>query len=285
VLRTVAYSDVFDHPLTAEEIWRTLPVAASLDDTREALGREVAAARLGRTAAYYCLSGREALAATRERRRTSSAKLLRRAKFWGRVLAAMPYVRMVAVTGSLAVESAEAGEDVDYFIVTTPRRVWTARAFVTAVVYAARPTGVELCPNFVLAADSLALPEEDAYVARELAQMLPIAGTDVAQTMLDANAWWRGFLPNARPAADAVEPSSSPLAFVRPVLEVLLGGRAGDRLEASLLRSKGGALRRAAGDNPEARFDEAMCKGHVDSHRRRIAEALARRLAVLGLDS
>jgi hypothetical protein len=188
---------------------------------------------------------------------------------------------MVAITGSLAVDNAEAGEDVDYLIVTKPGRVWTARAFTIAVVRLARLARIELCPNFIVSEDSLALPEGDAYVARELVQMQPVSGSAVAQRMLDESGWWRTFLPNASTSPATKDVSSG---WLQRLPELMLGGRIGDSIEKAILTRKGGELRRLTGDTTEAIFDESMCKGHVDGHHQRIQTALRQRLHALGLE-
>ena len=278
VIESVAYSDVFDFPVTVAEIHRSLPVFASIAEVEsglDALGDYVA-----RLAPYRVLAGREALVETRLRREEASRRLMRRAGFYGRLISRLPFVRMVAVTGSLAVENADDGDDVDYLIVTAPGRVWLARALTMAVVRFAGLRGLTLCPNYLLTETALALPDRDLYTARELLQMRPVAGHGVHGLMLDANAWCQELLPNwQRDVSDEEARRSAPTKLG----ELLLGGSFGDKLERWLLARKGRELRAQAAGNREAIFDETMCKGHFDSHRSRLQEALTERLTRLGV--
>jgi len=166
--------------------------------------------------------------------------------------------------------------------VTATGRVWLARALTIAVVRLAALRGVTLCPNYLLAESALKLPERDAYTARELLQMRVVRGEVVYARMLELNAWWFDLLPNWRPAVAGAEARRGVLTRLG---ERLLGGWLGDVLERWLLRRKGSELRRKAGDNSEAVFDESVCKGHFDAHRARLEAALAERLARLGVQA
>jgi hypothetical protein len=283
VLEAIAYGDVFDYPLTREEIWRALPVETTLAEVDAALAPDGSlAGHVVHTGNFHTLAGRDALFEVRRHRAKDSSRLMRQARTYGSLIARLPFVRMVAVSGSLAVDNAEAGDDIDYLIVTAPGRVWLARSLITLLaVRLARLRGLTVCPNYVLSESALALPERDAYTARELLQMRPIAGQDVYTRMLAANAWCRDLLPNWRVGIEMpVEKHSLSARFG----ERLLGGRLGDSLERWLLRRKGGELRRAAGDNTEAVFDETVCKGHFEAHRARLEVELSSRLGRLEVE-
>jgi hypothetical protein len=165
--------------------------------------------------------------------------------------------------------------------VTRPRRVWLTRALIIALVRMARLRGIQLCPNYIVAEDALALDTRDLYTARELLQMVPLAGYETYLELLQANAWWGRVLPNAAPAAAL--PERDPSARPGSLLERLLGGRAGGMLEASIMRWKAPALARAAAGSGECVFDESTCKGHAGAYRERTREALEVRLHALGV--
>jgi hypothetical protein len=214
------------------------------------------------------------LVATRLLRGDASSRLIGKACLYGGMIARLPFVRMVAITGSLAVDNADKGDDIDYLIVTAPGRVWLARALTMAVVRLAALRGVTVCPNYLLSEEALALPEQDRYTARELLQMRPLSGDRVYRRLLAANAWWRDYLPNALAAA-AVSDGGGVLQRLG---ELLLRPVAG-RLEAWVYRRKAAELAaQAEAGNGEVVFDATMCKGHFEGHRRRTAEALAQRL-------
>jgi hypothetical protein len=296
VLGCIVYSDVFDFPVAADEVWRALPQPASLQQVEAALAGLDGLVRSAPP--YYALSGREQLVALRERRRESSRELRRCAERYGRVIGRLPFVRMVALTGSLAVENADAGDDLDYLIVTERGRVWLTRTLIMAVVRLAGLRGVTVCPNYILAESALALPERDYYTARELLQMTPLCGGSVYQRMLAENAWWRDFLPNASPfkaAQSSVRPEApeerthhaadvggfSP----RSLAEAALRTPVGSLLERWLLRRKARELSSQADAGDETAFDADVCKGHFEGYRRLTRERVESRMrALLGED-
>jgi len=67
--------------------------------------------------------------------KTSIAKW-RIAKRMIALISFVPYVRMVAVTGSLALNATHKGSDIDVLIVAKSGHIWTARAFISALMQA-----------------------------------------------------------------------------------------------------------------------------------------------------
>jgi hypothetical protein len=126
VFHTLAYADVFDYPLTALEVYRYLTsTKATFEEVTRALSDESLFSQSGE---YFTLRGREAIVETRKRRFEIGARLWPKAARYGRIIAMLPFVRMVAVTGSLAMNNSDEGKDVDYMIITAPNHLWTCRA-------------------------------------------------------------------------------------------------------------------------------------------------------------
>ena len=130
ILRTLAYSDLFDYPLTAEEIWRyQAGTEYAASEVAEALaGDPILRARVSNEGDFYCLSGREDIFAIRVQRARASRRVWRRARAYGRIVSRLPFVRMVAVTGALAMDNLGDRPDIDFLVVTEAGRVWGLRA-------------------------------------------------------------------------------------------------------------------------------------------------------------
>ncbi|MGZ9235732.1 MAG: hypothetical protein ACXW4E_09415, partial [Anaerolineales bacterium] len=195
VFHTLAYADIFDYPLTASEVHRYLTVAKA---SREEVARVLLDASLfAQVDDYFTLRGREHIVETRKRRAIIAAQLWPKAVRYGRMIATLPFVRMVAVTGSLAMKNADEGNDVDYMIVTAPNRLWTCRALSLLLARLANLESVNLCPNYLVTTNALELKERSLYVAHELAQMIPLAGMKTYREIRRLNLWIHDYLPNA----------------------------------------------------------------------------------------
>ena len=283
ILSTLLYADVFDYPLAAGEIWHDLMRERA---TREQVHAELdtspwLAARLVRCDGWYAVRGRSQNCGTRARREASSAQLWAQARTWLPMLASLPFVRMISVTGSLAVNNAGSGDDMDLLIVTSPGRVWLVRALVVVVVRMAALLGTRLCPNYVLSERALEQRSRTHYVAHDLSHMAPVYGMDVYDRMRLTNSWTFDYLPHANVVLHA-RSEARPGAISRlakTLLERVLGGRPGNWLEcreyARKLR-KFSALASRAGS--AALLDTDHAKGHFNDHGRDVQQAFNNRL-------
>jgi hypothetical protein len=110
-----------------DELTRYLPVRANGPDLQAVLTQleDRVVCRDG----YYFLAGRQDIVALRQGREIVSRRAFRRGLFYGRVLGALPFIRMVGITGSLAVLNCENVDDLDFMLIARTGRVWLARAF------------------------------------------------------------------------------------------------------------------------------------------------------------
>lgn len=96
----------------------------------------------------------------------------RRAEFWSRVIARLPGVEAVFLTGSLAQGRSTAKSDIDFFIVARHGRIFTARFWVLAVLLICRRLAMNdeshagrICPNHFVTASHLEIVERSQQFA------------------------------------------------------------------------------------------------------------------------
>jgi hypothetical protein len=272
ILRTVFYADVFNFPLTPDEIHHYLiaPAAASKRAVEQMLVRSE---RLQQTLTcidgYFVRVGREELVDVRRLREAASLKLWDKAVRYGRLLSYLPFVRMVALTGALAVHNAVDGDDIDYILVTREGRVWFARACAIVVVRLAKLRGVLLCPNYVLAESALQQQRRDIFMAHEIAQMTPLYGHSLYAQMRAENDWVKAHLPHAdAPRYQEADTAAAGVWLrLKQVLEACFGGALGDTLENwECTRKIKRFAPRLQQKHSGARLDHQHVKGHFNDH-------------------
>jgi hypothetical protein len=273
ILLSVAYADIFDYPLTAGEIHRYCGVKSSINN----LYAEIQGFRfISKSGNFYTLPGRENLVTIRAHRQEISARLWPHAIRYGQVIADLPFVRMVAVTGSLAVNNSEDGSDIDYLIVTEPGHLWTSRAMVLALGRLAARQGLSLCPNYLVTTRALEFPDHNLYVAHELVQMVPLSGLEVYDEIRRRNTWVADFLPNA----DRAPSTSAPVKlaesghWLRSLIETAMRTPPGTWFERWEMDRKIQKLSREQGSSDESAFSADVCKGHDQRHGSRTRQSL-----------
>ncbi len=289
VLETLAYADVFDYPLRLEELHRYLTVSAAPEELNEALSN--LNGFIETRSNYYFLTGREQTVALRQKRNTISQFAFQRAIRYGQILGMLPFIRMVGLTGSLAVCNCDEAGDLDYMIVAAHGRVWTARAFALLFNRLTKLAGNVICPNLIISERTLEWRQKDLYSARELCQMIPITGADVYVRLRQANAWTKEFLPNADGAPSAargVGTLSEAKGYRNPggnsFFEIPLRGKLGNRVEAWEMNRKMARLTRQNGFGLETTFTADICQGNFDHHGARTLQLFQQRLAKLGIE-
>jgi len=210
IAAVLVYFDIFDYPLTIDEIGRWLPLAISftkshlLGSTKELVEKGF----LGQKEGFYFLSGRRKIVLERKRNKEASELKLKIARKIARILVKVPGVLLVGLTGNLAMMDAQEDNDIDFLIITQRNEIWTAR-FLTVLLLEIlgrrrRPKSKrikdKICLNLFLDEANLCFRRNrrDLYTAHEILQMRSLAGEkSVYKRFLKTNVWTKDFLPHA----------------------------------------------------------------------------------------
>lgn len=275
VLRAVIYASLFDYPLTLEQLEASLGVRAQADviagwwRTSEFLQ-----ATVEHHDGWFFRAGQRELIETRARREALSRDLLDRDRNVLAMVSSIPFVRMVALSGSLAHLNAEGSADLDLFVITAPSRVWSVTL---AVLVIARLLGWRrrLCLNYVVSERAMAIAPRDLFSANQIIHLRPITGHRVFERFVKTNAFVRDFYPNFDTGSRLSAISSRPASWRRWVESTLSIGIAPamERMSRALY---GWHLRRRAAfwqSRDQVRLEPECLKLHTSSHR---ASTLAR---------
>lgn len=217
ILDTLVYYDVMDYPMTSFEIWKYLTTVsirqpadqASIFDEKFSLldvVRELEGENLQKFIeehqGYFFLHGRKALVEGRiEKNKLANEKfkILRRAVWWLRFV---PYVRMIAVTGSMAMKNTEQSSDLDLLVALKHGKIFTGRTLVTAMIHLlgkrryANKVQNRICLNYFITTKSLEIVLKDIFSASEYSFIVPVFGFRFFRKFQESNAWIGKYKPN-----------------------------------------------------------------------------------------
>lgn len=207
ILKTLIYGDIFDYPLTKEELWRFL-ISRGCDrqSFAEAL-TEFPPVKWEHENGFYFLSGRKKILEGRNKRKKVSKKKLRFTRRIIHLLSFVPTVLLIGISGNLAMENSEKKDDIDLFVIASKGNLWFTRLTLILILiligqyrYRGKTESQRFCLNMLLDENALALSKnrQNLYTAHEVVQLLPVFERDITyKKFLNANLWVQEFLPNS----------------------------------------------------------------------------------------
>lgn len=217
--------------------------------------------------------------------------------FW--IMQIAPFVKMVLVSGSLALGNSRKESDADLIIMAKKGRIWTVRTFVTLLtsVLGVRrhknKTKDKICLNHYITDKSLRIPFKSLYNAQSYVHIINVYDSEKDKKMFERfqkeNRWIKEYAGNyefSKLESFRSIKRSKALGLFSRFFEIILAGKTGDFFERKmskiqsykikkdiLYKKKGG---RITISNDQLEF-------HPDSHEGYIIPEFNRRMEELGL--
>jgi hypothetical protein len=190
------------------------------------------------------------------------------ARFVGRAISHVPFVRGIFVSGQLCRYIADEKSDIDYFVVTEPGRLWIVRTmFLLIRVVFLFNNRKYLCANYYVSTDNLRIRDRKLYVACEVASVKPLFGSEVYSRFLSENRWISSFYPNYAPQRMEIRGRVFEQSVVQKVLERIIPSRLAERLDRWLMERSIAMWHRKFGERAEElRNSRSWCM-HRDESR------------------
>jgi predicted nucleotidyltransferase len=236
ILATLSYFDVFDYPLTQTEIAQFLKTMYCPQEFAEGLHNLTMESWVYKFDEFYMLQDDYALVQRRRQGNQKARILLKTAEKIAALLSAFPFVKGVAVSGSLSKNFADEDSDIDFFIITEKNKLWLARTFMhcfkkIAILFKKQDW---FCMNYYIDEAMLQIKEKNIYTATEVATLLPLRGIPVFEEFFKNNQWSKAFLPNNSLRISYVEEAKNP--FLKRMIEFVLRNPAGNLLDLLLMK-------------------------------------------------
>lgn len=243
VLKTLLYSDIFNFPLTKEEIWRFIISKKPL--TKTTFENAVQSLRMHSHLTYreglYCLKGKKNIISQRLRNLSEVEHKKQLAQKVASLLAYIPTILFIGISGSVAIGNVKKADDIDFFIITKRNTLFVTRLWILVLLelrnlrrkWNDREAENKICANLLIDETQMrwSRKKRDLYTAHEIIQIIPLFERDNCYTkFFQANKWITQFCPHAAPQAvvgeewqrNYVSLSFISLLFTAPLIEALV---------------------------------------------------------------
>lgn len=232
LVKTLLYFDIFNYPLTSSELLENcqserisaLEMAKSLEEL-------TLKNYISKQGEFYFLADREALVERRKAGNAEADKKMKVAQYMSDFISKFPFVQSVSISGSLSKNYMDKESDIDFFIITTPHRLWLCRgilvAFKKIVLFNSRK---HFCINYYLDSENLEIPDRNIFTATEIVFLKPTFNQDLFHKFRESNKWCAVYYPNKTAIANPEQ--KAPKALLKKILEKLMAGYLGEKLDS-----------------------------------------------------
>lgn len=234
----LSYADIYENALDEDRLVSFFGVS------RRTINKSKKEKLVGNKNGYLFLQGRgvlvnksvNALKTALDKSKTAESYLL--------PFARLPWVKMIALSGSIGALNAKPRDDYDVFLVVEKNSKWLVRIFEIFYfgfikrnrAFKNRPNEKNtICSNVYFELESLEVPKfkRSIFMAYQSVLVLPIYGEDVYAEFLSRNKWVKDYLPGIKIPSKSkkIKATSNPLiSFVNffvsipQKLKIILGG-------------------------------------------------------------
>lgn len=236
ILATLAYFDMFSYPLTGGEIFLFMGKRYEQSEFDFALDCLIAERSVYRLSQFYSLKNDFYLVTRRVAGNKKAAELIRIAARISTMLIKFPYVRGIAISGSLSKNFADENSDIDLFIITARNRLWIARTLMHTFKKLTFLVNKQdyFCMNYYIDEDQLEIVEQNIYTAIEVVTLAPLQGDKVFEQFYAENTWTAKYLPNKIMRISSAKPAVA--SFLKRGFERVFNNRIGNGIDSLLMK-------------------------------------------------
>jgi hypothetical protein len=228
IVKQLLYYDIFDHLLTEKELVKDCSLKGEPDNHFEELVNKGFIFKLN---GYYSVRDDEALALKRKRGQENTLKTMPQAKKMAKLISNFPFVRAIALSGSISKGYMDSFKDIDYFIITKPGRLWLSR---TMLVFYKKVFLLNsfkyFCLNYFIDENNLEIRNRNIFTATEINTLIPLYGTELVQSFCEKNAWVSDYYENYPRQEIKAQANVTP-SRIKRILEFIFSGFPGNWLD------------------------------------------------------
>ncbi len=128
IIKTIVFFDIFNYPLTLFEIWKFCNIKCKLLDIKKCL-KDNTLKNIEENIGFYHLAGKKELIQKKNTRYNSTSKKIKKAIWIAKLFKFIPWIKMIAIAGFKGPHNLEYNGDIDFFVITKRKKIWTTRFF------------------------------------------------------------------------------------------------------------------------------------------------------------
>ena len=269
IINTLIYYDVFNHPLSYEELRKSTIHFKIASDHQfgKAISNLKSLGYIRERKEFYMLNGKDWAVDSRLSEQKRVNRYFKIAAISSRIIASFPYVRGVFISGALSKSRVEEKGDIDFFIVTEAGKLWISRTMLVLFKKVFLFNSFRFfCLNYFVDENSLETPHKNLYTATDVVTVIPFFNPKIYRRFIRSNAWACAYYPNYPLRGTPVEINPYSL-LVKTTLEKLFRNRLGKLLDTWLMNLTLNYRRKKFQKLPEKKFLKAfITEKHISTH-------------------
>lgn len=198
-------------------------------------------AEYGETNGYYYVKPNKDYVFSRVEKEKYSQKMWQAAYRVTHIIKRFPFVLCVMVTGTLSKNSSDKSSDLDFMVITAPKRLWIARTLLMLFKKIFLLNSKKyFCINYCITEDNMEISERNIFTATEIATIKATYNDVMMKRFIESNKWIKDFFPNYILNDPSLHASGCKIHHGRSVFqaagEIFFPGRIGDKLDNILMR-------------------------------------------------
>lgn len=193
-VKALLYFSLFKYPLSAEEVY-LFSGAHSQDEINNELSYLESKGMVITDQGFYSIDDNVQIISRRIAGNNMAKAVMNKAIKKGVFISKFPFIKAVGISGSLSKNYHDKNSDVDFFVITTSKKLWIARTLLMLYKKVFLLNSKKFfCVNYFISEDSLEITEKNIFTATELLTLIPVSGD--FKSFYDKNQWVSNFLPN-----------------------------------------------------------------------------------------
>jgi len=237
ILSTLLYFDIFKYPLTGPEIQKFCHSKIhSLNELQEALDFLISKKYINHSNGFYFANSDFSIIERRINGNQLAKNFYPIAKKYSLIISKFPFVRAVFISGSLSKGYMNKESDIDYFIITAPKRLWLCRTMLVLFKKIFLLNSHKyFCVNYFIDENNIEIRDKNIFTATELVTLIPMVNHHLFEKFLKSNDWTKDYMPNINSSGE-IQAEKKQRFFFKPFWEKILNGSAGNKLDDLFLK-------------------------------------------------